>query len=162
MRLRYNRVGDAEKWRARETRRGGQNAVQEDATRSTREVKVLLVEDEPLTRQVVATFLEDAGYDVTATCTGDEALILLNEDLFGILLTDITMPGQIDGIGLAEHAREIHPGLPVVFVSGRPGVEERVRALDQPTAFFAKPCDARSLVGAVDRLTHPVAVTPPG
>jgi DNA-binding response OmpR family regulator len=122
-------------------------------------VKVLLVEDEPLTRQVVAAFLEDAGYDVTTTCTGDEAMILLNEDLFGILLTDITMPGQIDGIGLAEHAREIHPGLPVVFVSGGPGGEERIRALDQPTAFFAKPCDASSLVGAVNRMT---CLTPPG
>lgn len=130
----------------------GNTLVQEDATTPGRDIKVLLVEDEPMTREIVAAFLEEAGYDVTATCTGDEAVILLNEDLFGILLTDITMPGQIDGIGLAEHARQIHPGLPVVFVSGRPGMEARVRALDPPTAFFAKPCSARSLVGAVDKL----------
>lgn len=128
--------------------------MQDDATRVVRDIKVLLVEDEPLSREVVAAFLEDAGYDVTTTCTADEALILLNEDLFGILLTDITMPGQIDGIGLAEHAREIHPGLPVVFVSGRPDGEDRVRALGQPTEFFIKPCDAQSLVGAVSRLTR--------
>ncbi len=138
--------------------------MQEDAARPARNVaapniKVLLVEDEPLIREVVAAFLEDAGYDVTTTCTGDEAVILLNEDLFGILLTDITMPGQIDGIGLAQHAREIHPGLPVVFVSGRLGMEARVQALEPPTAFFVKPCDAHSLVGAVTRMTR---VKPPG
>jgi DNA-binding response OmpR family regulator len=128
--------------------------VQDDAAGQARDVKVLLVEDEPLLREVVAGILEDAGYDVTATCTGDEAVILLNEDLFSILLTDITIPGQIDGIGLAEHAREIHPGLPVVFVSGRPDGEDRVRILGQPTEFFIKPCDAHSLVSAVSRLTR--------
>lgn len=114
-----------------------------------RDLKILLVEDEPLTREVVAAFLEDAGYDVTATCTADEAVILLSEDLYALLLTDITMPGAIDGIGLAEHAREIHPGLPVVFVSGRADSEQRVQAIAPPTAFFAKPCDTTRLVTTV-------------
>ncbi len=128
-----------------------------DGVSAERDVKILLVEDEPLTRQVVAAFLEEAGYDVTATCTGDEAAILLSEDLYSILLTDITMPGQIDGIGLAEHAREIHPGLPVVFVSGRAENEGRVRALAPPTAFFSKPYEARSLIGMVNRMTTAAA-----
>ena len=131
----------------------GSIAVQDAASNAGRDIKVLLVEDEPVTREAVATFLEDAGFDVTTTCTGDEAAILLSEDIYSILLTDITMPGQIDGIGLAEHAREIHPGLPVVFVSGGAENEQRVGMLDQPTVFFAKPYDVNRLISAVIGMT---------
>ena len=120
-----------------------------------RDTRILLVEDEPLIREVIAEMLEDAGFSVTATCTGDEAAILLAEDGFSILLTDITMPGVIDGIGLAEHAREIHPNLPVVFVSGRPETEQRTQHIAPPMMFFHKPYDVDTLIGAVDRMTHP-------
>ena len=117
-----------------------------------RDVRVLLVEDEPMIREVMAELLEDAGFDVTATCTGDEAAILLAENDFAILLTDITMPGHIDGIGLAEHAREAHPGLPVVFVSGRPDSEQRARGIPPPTAFLPKPYNVDCLLDTVGRL----------
>lgn len=121
---------------------------------SLRDVKVLLVEDEPVIRELMAEMLEDAGFDVTATCTGDEAAILLAEEGYAVLLTDVTMPGAIDGIGLAEHARELHPRLPVVFVSGRPETELRARRIAPPIAFFHKPYDVDSLVGAVGRLAE--------
>ena len=122
---------------------------------TARDTRVLLVEDEPLIRETTAELLEDAGFDVTATCTGDEAAILLAENDFAILLTDITMPGQIDGIGLAEHAREAHPGLPVVFMSGRPESAQRVRAIAPPMAFLSKPYDIRYLLHTVERMaTH--------
>ncbi len=123
----------------------------------TRQVRVLLVEDEALIREVVAELLDQAGFDVTATCTGDEAAILLSQDEFAILLADITMPGEIDGIGLAEHAREINPQLPIVLVSGRPENRRRVGHLAPPVAFFAKPYDIDALVAAVGRLTGAAA-----
>ena len=119
---------------------------------SCEDAKILLVEDETLIREVMAELLEDAGFDVTATCTGDEAAILLAENGFAVLLTDVTMPGQIDGIGLAEHARQVHPGLPVIFVSGRPETEQRAQAIAMPVAFFRKPYDVDVLVGEVRRL----------
>lgn len=117
-----------------------------------RDTRILLVEDEPLIREIMAELLEDAGFDVTATCTGEEAVILLAENEFAILLTDITMPGEIDGIDLAEHARETHPGLPVVFVSGRPESAQRVRAVAPPMAFLPKPYDVHHLLGTVTRM----------
>ena len=113
---------------------------------------MLLVEDEPTFREALAELLEHAGFDVTATCTGDEAAILLAEQDFAVLLTDITMPGHIDGIGLAEHAREAHPGLPVVFVSGAPDSEARTHAIAPPTAFLSKPCTVDRLLDAVERM----------
>ena len=115
--------------------------------------RILLVEDEPVIREVVADMLSDAGFEVTATCTGDEAAILIaDSDRFDVLLTDITMPGLIDGIGLAEHAREVHPALPVVFVSGRPDHAPRAEAVGQPSAFMPKPYDVNRVISVIDRL----------
>ena len=114
---------------------------------------ILLVEDEPLTRALMAESLNGAGYEVTATCTGDEAAILLaDRDRFDALLTDVTLPGSIDGIGLAEHAREVHPRLPVLIVSGAATSQQRAAALDPPTAYMPKPFEMDSLLDAVSRL----------
>ncbi len=119
---------------------------------------ILLVEDEPLQRELMAESLSAAGYDVTATCTGDEAAILLaDRDRFDALLTDITIPGSIDGIGLAEHAREVHPNLPVLFVSGRPANQHRAAAITQPVAYMQKPFETRTLLCAVRRLIEGAA-----
>ena len=115
-------------------------------------VKVLLVEDEPLIREVMAELLALAGFDVIATTTGDEAALLLASDNFTILFTDITMPGMIDGIGLAEHARALNPALPIIFVSGRPENRQRARNFPPPVAFFPKPYDIDTLVGTVAKL----------
>lgn len=114
---------------------------------------ILLVEDEPLQRELMAESLSRAGYEVTATCTGDEAAILLaDRDRFDALLTDVAMPGRIDGIGLAEHAREVHPDLPVLFVSGGAAGLRRAGALPPPTACMAKPFETVALVHAVRAL----------
>ena len=115
--------------------------------------RILLVEDEPVIRGIIADMLSDAGFEVTATCTGDEAAILIaDSDRFDVLLTDITMPGLIDGIGLAEHAREVHPALPVVFVSGRPDHARRAEAVGPPSAFMPKPYDVHRVISVIDRL----------
>ena len=113
--------------------------------------RILLVEDEPLTREGLAEMLGDAGYEVTATCTGDEAAILVAHTAFDLLLTDVVMPGAIDGIGLAQHAREVHPGLPVVFVSGRAAVHG---VIGPPVRFVPKPCNANALIGAIRSLAE--------
>ena len=115
--------------------------------------RILLVEDEDATRAVMADLLGDAGFDVTATCTGDEAAILIaDEGRFDLLLTDISMPGAIDGLGLAEHAREMVPGLPVLFVSGRPEYASRVDGVGPPTAFLSKPFDMERVMQAIASL----------
>ena len=114
---------------------------------------ILLVEDEPLQRELMAESLSLAGYEVTATCTGDEAAILLaDRGGFDALLTDVAMPGRIDGIGLAEHAREVHPDLPVLFVSGGAASLRRAGALPPPTACILKPFETGALLHAVRAL----------
>lgn len=81
--------------------------------------KVLLVEDEVLVREVAAEDLGEAGFDVTAVSDGDEALAVLgrNND-FDLLFTDIRMPGATDGWDLARAAKQMIPGLRVIYATG--------------------------------------------
>src|SRR5690348_13728784 len=80
--------------------------------------RVLIVEDEILIRSVMADELRDQGYQVIEAEAADQAAELLERECFDLLLTDVRMPGKLDGIDLAQHARSVCPGLPVLVVSG--------------------------------------------
>jgi DNA-binding response OmpR family regulator len=81
---------------------------------------VLLVEDDELLRSEVAAFLTDEGYRVIQSSNADDAVDLLKGGLLAnIVLTDIHMPGSIDGFGLARHVLQTCPGTRVILTSGR-------------------------------------------
>lgn len=70
-------------------------------------------------RVTMVLILEREGYQVTATASGDEAFATFQANpTFDLLLTDIVMPGTLQGTGLAKALRERWPDLPVVFMSG--------------------------------------------
>ena len=81
---------------------------------------VLLVEDEPLILLVAQDALEAGGYTVLPVQVASEARSLLDTrigDLAG-LITDIRLPGGLDGWEIARHARELKADLPVVYTTG--------------------------------------------
>jgi CheY-like chemotaxis protein len=81
--------------------------------------RILLVEDEMLVRELAYEDLTDAGHEVTAAGTGDEALSLLRDGHgFDVLFTDIRMPGAVDGWELAAEAKQLSPGIKVVYATG--------------------------------------------
>ena len=81
--------------------------------------RILLVEDEMLVRELAFEDLTDAGHDVTAAGSGDEALGILRGDCgYDVLFTDIRMPGEINGWQLAEEAKQLIPALKVVYATG--------------------------------------------
>jgi PAS domain S-box-containing protein len=81
--------------------------------------KLLLAEDETAVRETLEMILERAGYQVMATATGDEAFAAFEADpTFDLLLTDIVMPGKLQGTDLAKALRDRWPALPVIFMSG--------------------------------------------
>ena len=82
-------------------------------------VRILVAEDEPDVLNVVVAVLGRAGYDVVPASSGDEAKAIFDADpTFDLLLTDIVMPGLLQGTTLSKVLREINPALPVVFMSG--------------------------------------------
>jgi CheY-like chemotaxis protein len=117
-------------------------------------LRVLLVEDEHLIRIVAAEMLRDEGFDVEEASSGDEAALrLMGPQFFDVLFTDVQMPGKMDGIHVALHARIHHPPIILIVVSGfTPQVHDRLKGFDPAAVFFAKPYRSRDIVSTIRRL----------
>ena len=116
---------------------------------------ILLVEDEPLMRQVMRESLELGGYRVLEAANGQEALDALSRwgQPIDVLVTDIVMP-VMGGAELIRQVRRRQPGMPVVLISGWP-ISTR-DAIDDRTLFLKKPVTFGQLAKAVHRsLTGP-------
>ncbi len=81
--------------------------------------KLLLVEDDALVRMVAQDILADAGYSVLEAASADEGLIVLaaNPEI-AILVTDVRMPGSIDGLGLTSIVSATRPDIRIIVTSG--------------------------------------------
>jgi CheY-like chemotaxis protein len=78
---------------------------------------VLVVDDDPEVRRVLAETLEELGHVVTTASDGQEALAHLGGRRFDLLMLDFAMPGM-NGAQVAEAARRVRPGQKLVFVTG--------------------------------------------
>jgi len=125
------------------------------AREAPRRVRVLLVDDSLVTREMERRLLEDAGFPVVAVADADEALGRLAEGSFDCIVTDIEMPGM-DGFELTEHLRSMEhfASLPIIVVSTRDRPEDRLRGLRAGAdAYLTKQSlDAGELIDLVRRL----------
>jgi len=87
------------------------------ATPDTR--PLLVVEDDGLIRMDLVFMLQDMGYSVIEAADADQALAILDTTDVGALLTDIDMPGSIDGLTLAQLTAGRRPNTGIVVISGR-------------------------------------------
>lgn len=116
-------------------------------------IRVLLVEDDPLVRLVAAETLGGAGFDVVQTEDASEALAVLGRgNVPDVLVTDVRMPGPIDGIGLATIAATRWPQLGIVICSAHACPTD----YDLPAGaiFLAKPYAATALIRQVTALAR--------
>lgn len=80
---------------------------------------VLLVEDEFLVREAMSTELKEAGFEVIEAIDGNDALRILAEPVdIDLLLTDIRLPGPIDGWEIGVTARRLRPDIPIIYATG--------------------------------------------
>ncbi len=113
--------------------------------------RVLLVEDEAITALAMNMALKNMGY---ATCepvaTGRKALERLPLDKPDVILMDINLIGDLDGIETAQRVRALVP-TPIIFISGYSSNElmTRARAID-PVAIFVKPVRPQDLQAAIE------------
>src|SRR4051794_23216408 len=119
---------------------------------------ILVVEDESDVREVLVDVISDEGYAIVAAATGDEAVELLEVPDLGMVVTDINLPGQRDGIDVAMAARQVHPSIPVLFISGRHWRLADAERLGPPAAFLKKPFRLTALIQDVDRLMRATLV----
>ena len=115
---------------------------------------VLLVEDEPIIRAVMAETLQDAGFEVVEVSSGDGAIAILNNPTktFSILVTDFHMPGHTDGAQLAARMRSLNPDIPVIIATGRPEVVQANWRDELGYYLLRKPYLPSHLVGLVHTL----------
>ena len=113
---------------------------------------ILVVDDEPLIRINLADFFEDEGFEVFEANSADAAILVLEEHPFiRIVLTDVQMPGSMDGVKLAHFVRQRFPPTLLVVASGATKVP--AAQLPSHTMFVAKPFDPRFVLDEIDRLS---------
>jgi DNA-binding NtrC family response regulator len=115
---------------------------------------VAIVEDEPSLRSLMTRVLGDMGYKVTAYASADEAVAFLEQDLsFDLLITDVVLPGTLQGNDLANRLQSSRPALPVLYISGytRNAIVHAGR-LDKGVNFLEKPFTPEALLRTVRQL----------
>ena len=91
----------------------------EPVSAPTMSARILIAEDQEAVNDLLVRMLRNEGHDVVPAHTGEQALQIFQlDDAFDLLVTDIVMPGQIQGPELARQIRRLVPALPVVFMSG--------------------------------------------
>ena len=114
--------------------------------------RVLLVEDEFLIRLTLVDALAEEGFEVVEAESGDEALAIMGgPTAFSLLVTDVQLPGTLNGIALADAARLREPNLPVLFMTGRPDLVGRAAATPHE-AVVSKPYAPSDICEAARRL----------
>lgn len=119
------------------------------------QAQVLVVDDEPSVRALVVEVLQDMGIGTVQACDGQSALTLLQDrrDL-DLMITDVGLPGGLNGRQLADAARALHPGLNVLFITG---YADQVLAVDGVVEsgmhILTKPFELQALAEKVRMLT---------
>jgi two-component system, cell cycle sensor histidine kinase and response regulator CckA len=97
-----------------------ESAVQPGCPPDLSQPLILVADDEPFILKYIERVLQVANYRVITTTTMEDAWKILerHQSEIELVLTDIVMPGRIDGLELAEKIHQLAPGLPVLFVTG--------------------------------------------
>ena len=104
---------------------------------------ILVVDDEFLIRFMVSDVLREAGYHVVEACDGDEGLTMLQSgQTIDLIVTDVRMPGAIDGMELTRRSKALDPSRRVIVCSGHLRPEESGPA----DAFLAIPYSVEALL----------------
>jgi len=100
-------------------------------------------------RAVLADALADAGLTAVEAGNAHEALSLLTTETFGLVITDLKMPGTIDGVGLVAWIRDARPGTPVIVITA---FHKARHELETSVPVFEKPFRVEALLERVHQM----------
>jgi DNA-binding NtrC family response regulator len=102
--------------------------------------KILVVDDQESMRALLQDMLEVIGYDVMLAEGGEQALAILRENEFALVLSDLNMPGM-DGTALLRSIKSSTPNLPVVIITGYGTFHTEKRVMKEGAdGYISKPC----------------------
>ena len=105
-------------------------------------VRVLVVDDEPMIRQLLTDVLGDEGYQVDTAASGEDAILKLRDNRFDFVITDLMMPG-VNGVKVCETVKELDPDTEVIVMTGYASLNTAVECMK---------------LGAADYLNKPVNI----
>lgn len=112
---------------------------------------ILTVEDELFISEYLGDVLRDAGYEVVATFNADDAIAVLEaRNDIHLVITDINMPGSMDGLRLANAVRGRWPPIKIIVATGR--TRPAGDRMPGGSVFLSKPYDPEAVVAAVRAL----------
>ncbi len=112
---------------------------------------ILLVEDDPRNRRALAQILQAEAYEVTEAENGIEALEMLREKPFDLVVTDLVLP-KLHGFDLVQQIRARWPKMPIIVISGYMSEEAGKIVLEGFAEFIQKPVEPAVLIAAIRRL----------
>jgi len=112
---------------------------------------VLIVDDEEDILTLLEKTLSKSGFKVLSSTSAIEALVMLQDNVVSVLITDIRMPGM-DGLGLIEQAQEIKSEVPIIVITGFGDYNTAIEALNRGAFYFInKPFNMKTIVDAVSK-----------
>jgi CheY-like chemotaxis protein len=130
-------------------------AVAHNPAKTKEQATILVVEDEDAVRSLTARVLRENGYEVLAAADGSEAAALAKDCQTGLslLLTDVVLPGELQGDAVARVILEQCPGIKTMFMSGYPReVIAKAGRLSEGVNYLEKPFSPAALLRRVKEL----------
>jgi DNA-binding NtrC family response regulator len=122
--------------------------------------RILIVDDDPSQRSLLNSFLRSQGFDTVTADSGERALETLRTGKFGMMISDVRMPG-LSGLETLRLARQEHATLPVLLVTAFTDVRDAVAAMrDGAVNYLAKPIDLDELMACVRSATGMAGAAP--
>ena len=115
-------------------------------------MKILIIEDEKLLANSLKKLLEKNGFEVETAYDGEEGAQYAELGVYDLLILDVMMP-KMDGFELARQVRSKRSGVPILMLTARSSVEDRVRGLNCGADYYlTKPFDQRELLACINAL----------
>lgn len=114
---------------------------------------ILVVDDDPVTRTLLSKRLVRKGYRVDTAEDGRVAIQHLNRQFYDVVLTDLIMPGGVDGIGVLDKAKQVNIKTDVVLITAHASVDNAIEAMKKgATDYLKKPINFDELFLRLDKI----------
>ena len=115
-------------------------------------MKILIIEDEKLLADSIKTMLEGRGFQVEAVYDGETGADYAELGIYDLLILDVMMP-KMDGYQVARRVRAQRCGTPILMLTARSGLEDRIEGLNAGADYYlSKPFDMRELLACINAL----------
>lgn len=112
---------------------------------------ILFVEDDVVSRRTIAHFLRLSGYEVHEAESGETALSLLSTMQVDVVISDLNLPGKLNGIDILDAVKTITRKIEAILITGRGSEEVKSKANSLGAAYLEKPVQLQELESTLQR-----------